>query len=280
MHFEDELAALPKYFAVDDNIALSYFWAFLSAAFPEGEDFFVRSVRHFRDEITDPVLKRQVAGFIGQEAMHGREHRALNDRLNELGYPTKAIDKGAGLGLKFATKVRPAKWNLAVTIVIEHWTAMLAEMILTNEEVRETLGHETMTNVYLWHALEESEHKAVAFDVYRAVGASETLRIVTARLMRYGITVGLPAVVALAVLTDRRTYTTRSMRKSFRAIRKSPLTSKKVWRYLKDFERRGFHPDEHDNSEFLAEWTDKLFGSAGSLNEYNMSRANGALQRT
>ena len=52
--------------------------------FPDGEDFFVRSVRHFRDQIADPELKRQVAGFIGQEAMHGREHRAFNDRLDEL----------------------------------------------------------------------------------------------------------------------------------------------------------------------------------------------------
>ena len=50
----------------------------------EENDFFVRSVRYFRDQITDPDLQRQVAGFIGQESVHGREHRAFNRRLAEL----------------------------------------------------------------------------------------------------------------------------------------------------------------------------------------------------
>src|SRR5438045_8244373 len=87
--FEESLEHLPKHFAADGDLILSHLAAGLSAVFPDGEDFFVRSVRHFRDQITDPELKRQVCGVIGQEAVHGREHRALNNRLDELGYPTK-----------------------------------------------------------------------------------------------------------------------------------------------------------------------------------------------
>src|SRR6202008_32708 len=90
--FEESLQDLPKHFAADGDLILSHIAAGLSAVFPDGEDFFVRSVRNFRDEITDPELKRQVAGFIGQEAMHGREHRAVNARLSELGYPTKQVE--------------------------------------------------------------------------------------------------------------------------------------------------------------------------------------------
>src|SRR3954447_22050810 len=86
--FEESVRDLPKHFAADGDLILSHVAASLSAVFPDGEDFFVRSVRRFRDQITDPALKRQVAGFIGQEALHGREHRALNGRLDELGYPT------------------------------------------------------------------------------------------------------------------------------------------------------------------------------------------------
>ena len=92
MSFEESLADVPRQFAGD--LVSSHVAAALSAVFPEGEDFFVRSVRRFREEITDPELKRQVAGFIGQEAMHGRQHRAFNDRLAELGYPTKQVDRG------------------------------------------------------------------------------------------------------------------------------------------------------------------------------------------
>src|SRR5438270_9380903 len=98
--FEESLRDLPKHFAADGDLILSHLAAGLSAVFPDGEDFFVRSVRHYRDQITDPELKRQVGGFIGQEAMHGRQHRAFNDRLDELGYPTKRFQR--------LTKKRPA----------------------------------------------------------------------------------------------------------------------------------------------------------------------------
>ena len=93
------LADVPKHFAREDDIISSHVVATLSAMFPDGEDFFVRSVRHYRSKITDPALKKQVAGFIGQEATHGREHRDFNDRLAELGYPTKRIERMVRFGL-------------------------------------------------------------------------------------------------------------------------------------------------------------------------------------
>src|SRR5205085_8917355 len=99
MSFEESLQTVPKHFAADGDIILSHVAAGLSAVFPDGEDFFVRSVRHYRNQITDPELKRQVAGFIGQEAMHGREHRAFNDRLDELGYPVKRFERLTKKGL-------------------------------------------------------------------------------------------------------------------------------------------------------------------------------------
>jgi len=81
LSLDESFQDVPRHFAADDDLIGSHLAATLSAVFPDGEDFFVRSVRHFRDEVTDPALKRQVAGFIGQEAVHGREHRAFNDRL-------------------------------------------------------------------------------------------------------------------------------------------------------------------------------------------------------
>jgi hypothetical protein len=90
---DETFADLPKYFAADGDLLLSHFAAALSSVFPDGEEYFVRSVRAFRDQITDPVLKRQVAGFIGQESIHGREHRAFNARLAALGYPTKHVER-------------------------------------------------------------------------------------------------------------------------------------------------------------------------------------------
>src|SRR4030088_1129540 len=129
MSFEDSLQDLPRHFADDGDLILSHLAAALSAVFPDGEDFFVRSVRHFRDQVRDPALKRQVAGFIGQEAMHGREHRALNDRLDALGYPTKVIERIVKRGLQIRERILSAKSNLAATAALEHFTATLAAAV-------------------------------------------------------------------------------------------------------------------------------------------------------
>src|SRR5260370_31559806 len=120
--FEESLRDVPKHFAAEGDLIQSHLAASLSSVFPDGEDFFVRSVRHFRDQITDPELKRQVAGFIGQEAMHGREHRAFNDRLDELGYPTKDVERITRWRLALRERLLSATSNLAGTAALEHFT--------------------------------------------------------------------------------------------------------------------------------------------------------------
>src|SRR4051794_30929412 len=148
--FEESLQTVPRHFAVDGDLILSHVAASLSAVFPDGEDFFVRSVRNFRDQITDPELKRQVAGFIGQEAMHGREHRAFNDRLDQLGYPTKRFERITKKGLALRERFLSPMANLAATAALEHFTATLAELVLTNDEVRAHFGNEEVKNLFLW----------------------------------------------------------------------------------------------------------------------------------
>src|SRR4051812_35206241 len=130
--FEESLQDLPKHFAADGDLILSHLAASLSAVFPDGEDFFVRSVRQYRDQITDPDLKRQVAGFIGREPLHGREPRAFNDRLQELGYPPKRFERFTKKGLELRERVAPPASNLAATAALEHFTATLAELILSD----------------------------------------------------------------------------------------------------------------------------------------------------
>ena len=163
-------------------------------------------MRHFRDQVTDPDLKRQVAGFIGQEAVHGREHRVLNDRLAELGYPTKQIERVTRWGLETRERIVPPIANLAATAALEHFTATLAEVLLSNDEARELFGHDELRNLFLWHALEESEHKAVAFDVYKAAGGGERMRVWTMNALCVGFVGTLAVEVTLSVLRDRDAY--------------------------------------------------------------------------
>lgn len=271
--FEESLQDLPTHFAADGNLIVSHLVATLSSLFPDGEDFFVRSVRHYRDRITDKELKRQVAGFIGQEAIHGREHRALNDRLAELGYPTKAHEKLTRVGLQFRERVAPARSNLALTAALEHFTATLAESLMTDAEARRLLGHEEIRNLFLWHALEESEHKAVAFDVYKAVNGGERMRVWTMNVLRFGFVSYLTVSVVLSLLGDRATYRPGRLRKSWREFKKSALLNKDLWVQLKDYNRPDFHPDDRDTTELIEQWRTQFFGETGTLNEKLVTRA-------
>src|SRR5881227_2864365 len=265
--FEESLQELPKHFAADGDLILSHLAAALSAVFPDGEDFFVRSVRHYRDQISDPELKRQVAGFIGQEAMHGREHRAFNDRLDQLGYPTKRFERFTKKGLELRERLLPPASNLAATAALEHFTATLAELMLSNPEVRDLFGHDEVRNLFLWHALEESEHKAVAFDVYKAIGGTERMRVWTMKLLRYSFVAGMAVQVIISMLGDRATYRPRTFWRSLRRVRRSPIVDRALWRQLKDYDRPDFHPDDRDTTELVKRWREELFGEHGTLNE-------------
>jgi uncharacterized protein len=270
--FEASLRDLPKHFAYDGDLIASHLVAALSAVFPDGEDFFVRSVRHYRPRISDPVLKRQVAGFIGQEAIHGREHRVLNDRLAQLGYPTKGVERLTRRALETRERIAPARANLAATAALEHFTATLAELLLTSEETRRLVGHDEVRHLFLWHALEESEHKAVAFDVYKQIGGSERLRVWTMNGFRYGFVAFMALQVAVSLLRDRETYRRGKLRASWRRFRRSPLAQRAVWDQLRDYNRPDFHPDDSDTRALVARWRAELFGEEGTLNDKLASR--------
>lgn len=265
--FEKSLQDLPRHYAADGDLISSHLMAALSAVFPDGEDFFVRSVRHFRDQITDPDLKRQVAGFIGQEAMHGREHRAFNDRLAQLGYPTKQVERFTKWGLELRERLLSPMNNLGVTAALEHFTATLAELLLTNEEARRLTGHEEVRNLFVWHALEESEHKAVAFDVFKAMGGSERTRVWTMNFITVGFLAGMVIQMTAAMLGDRATYRRGNFRRSWRQFRRSPFVQPEVWRRLRDYNRPDFHPDDCDTNELVSQWRERLFGDTGTLND-------------
>ena len=265
--FEESLQSVPKHFAADGDLIQSHVAASLSAVFPDGEDFFVKSVRHFRDQITDPTLKRQVAGFIGQEAMHGREHRAFNDRLAQLGYPTKQVERITEKGLALRWRLLSPKSNLATTAALEHFTATLAELVLTSDETRALFGNEDVKNLFLWHALEESEHKAVAFDVYKAVGGTERMRRVTMNVITFGFLAGMVVQVGVSLLFDKATYKPGSLRKSWKRFRRSPIMRRELWQQLRDYNRPDFHPDDRNTTALVEQWRTELFGATGTLND-------------
>ncbi len=268
MEFDRWVADLPKYFAADGDIVMSHVLTVLSSTFPEGENFFVRSVAAVRDQLTDPQLLADVEGFIGQEQMHGREHQVLNDRLAEYGYPTRGIDRYVRGLYWVRERIQSKKVNLAFTAALEHYTATLAELLLTDEEARRAVGRPGARDILTWHALEESEHKAVAFDVYKAMGGGEVMRIVVMFLtdLLFIFETSIMGVISILMDRDVWRHPLRFLR-SLARLPRSPFISVRALRILAQYHRPGFHPNDRDTKQLIAEWRQALFGRDGQLTE-------------
>jgi predicted metal-dependent hydrolase len=247
---------------MDGDLIISHVAASLSSVFPDGEEFFVRGVRRFRDQITDETLARDVAGFIGQESTHGRQHRLFNERLSALGYPTRRYERATRGYLAVRERVFTARSNLAAVAALEHFTATLAELVLTSRETRDLFADPAVRDLLVWHSLEECEHKTVAFDVYRAVGGSERTRVLTMNILRFSFLLVMTGAIMLSLLGDPDTYHAGVLRQSWRRFRASPLADKRLWAQLRDYNRPDFHPDDRDTSELVEHWRQCLFGDA------------------
>ncbi len=145
-----------------DPVATAFYNA-LSLTFPRGEAFFIESVKSFRD-VTPEKLQKEIRAFVKQEIIHTREHVALNRRVEEVGYDTTRIEKRITESLEM-TKGRPAIANLAATMILEHFTAIMAQQFIANPKHFENADKET-ADLWRWHALEEIEHKGVAYDTW------------------------------------------------------------------------------------------------------------------
>lgn len=266
MDFEFDPARVSRYY-YDNNPFHSTFMTALSALFPEGESFFVESVRAYRDQITDPVLKAQVSGFIGQEAMHSKEHKAFNDAATAQGYPVQKMDAELGKALAIGQKVLPKSVQLAITVALEHYTAIIAEMLLRDDDVQRRFSPE-MFKLWAWHALEENEHKVVAYDVYEKTVGSYALRV--------GTMIPVTAIFFAVVFTNHARLLHHdgqlfNFRQNLPAIKylwngRKGVFSRLLPQYL-DFFRRDFHPNQHDTDALLEQWRETLFGAEGLLTD-------------
>ena len=147
-----------------DPVATAFYDG-LSATFPLGERFFMDAVRHYRDRAS-PILSAQIAAFLAQEAVHSREHAFFNQQIAEHGFDMAAMEARTKAILDFARTQEPIG-QLGATVALEHFTASLAHAILSDPRHLAGATDEAKA-MWRWHAIEEIEHKAVAYDTFLA----------------------------------------------------------------------------------------------------------------
>ena len=257
--FGEQLDDIPRLFARDENLIVSHLLAFLSAVFPPGEQFFIRSVRAFRDQIDDPVLRRDVAAFIGQEAVHGREHAELNQRLAALGHRHEGAARQIDWLLRRLTERATPATALAVTAAVEHLTAVLGELLL-DSELADMIEHEGVRRVFEWHALEECEHKSVCFDVYAGCIGDERRRVRAMRVVRTLFLLRCTAHTMVGVARDPEARQPGRLRRDWIEVRRSPLLSRATVEAVRQYDHPGFHPTNRDTDRLVAHARHRLFG--------------------
>lgn len=259
-----DLAGVPARFYAKDPV-LSLVPTALSLVFPEGERFFVESVKRFADRIEDPELAARVADFAAQEGMHSNAHLGLNAVLGaDAPEVFDRLERRVKLLLRRGARTHSAESRLAVTCALEHFTAVMAEQLLTDAELRAEFDP-AVRGLWLWHALEELEHKSVAFDVYQTVDGSYARRV---RVMALA-TIFFVGFTALANHRLRRARglgpTPSGVLRTWRHFWLSPGYFRKLLPGYLRYYQPGFHPDQHDTSELVRAWRERLFGDRGLL---------------
>ncbi|MFN3521155.1 MAG: metal-dependent hydrolase [Phenylobacterium sp.] len=228
----------------------------LSLTFPDGERMFMDAVRHYRGQLSGK-LAEDVRGFIAQEAIHSREHHALNQLIDRERYPVAEIEEHVRARTALARQRGPMAMLIS-TIALEHFTAMMAEAHIAHQDLFDGAAPE-IERMWRWHAMEETEHKAVAFDVFMEVtkGWSPFLRYRRRVLSMAVITFVFSRNITrfAARLLEADGYAPEAALKAVkRFVWNKPGLFRRGWKTYLAWYRPGFHPWDQDTRATVAAW--------------------------
>lgn len=243
----------------DDAFRTAFFNA-LSLQFPDGEQQFINAVRLYRDRIDDPKLKAEIRGFIGQEAMHSREHKDYNEALKARGYDIDGLDRRFRKHMEMVGKLSPSR-QLAGTCGAEHYTAVLANAILSDPEWLDG-ATPSMARLWRWHAIEETEHKSVAFDVYRECVGNDRLRRIIFLFVTWNFFKYTFLNTCSLLKTDGKLWSLRTWIGGLNFLWGKPGILRQCLPDFLAYFRKDFHPWQHDNRALLDKNLRELDGLA------------------
>ncbi|PWC38366.1 metal-dependent hydrolase [Azospirillum sp. TSO22-1] len=226
----------------------------LSMMFPVGEQYFIDAARAGLPLIDDPAIAEDVRRFIGQEATHSALHRTFNARLEAQGLRNR-VEPIIAWRIRISERIGPLN-KLAVAMAYEHFTATFGDAVLGGAGWLDGAS-EPMRVLWTWHAVEESEHRAVIFDVYRAAGGG------------YGRRVAWFLYVTLLFALDTTVQTLSNLHRSGALFRRATwrqglrflfgrrgLLAESVWAWLAYF-RPGFSPWDQADTEAPRVWLER-----------------------
>ena len=239
----------------------SAFFNALSMSFPQGEQYFMDSVRAGLKTLSpekQAAFAEEVQGFVGQEATHRRIHALFNEHLHSMGFYNQIEVRAAARTAKHAH--RDVRIHVAATAATEHLTALFAEWMLQHPEALEGT-EERLQTLWLWHSAEESEHRSTAFDVYIATGGNHEWRV---KIFKYITTVFLYELARQTVLNlwhDGSLFRWSTWQSGARLLFAKDGLFRGNYRQWKAYTSPDFHPRQQDDQlarDWLAHNSDRF----------------------
>jgi len=226
----------------------------MSLLFPLGEKFFIDSVVHFEDRIEDPRLRAEVAGFRAQESTHRVQHQKYNELLCKLrDYDLDRFEKNERERMAWAYRELSARRRLAGTVANEHLTAIMAHDMLTHEDVLDG-ANPHIAELWRWHGIEETEHKAVAFDVFLAVDGTTAERRQALLMNTFFFLKDTFRNLCIQLQQQGKLWSAREWATGLGYLFVKPGILRRIIRPWTRFFRKDFHPWQQDNRELIRAW--------------------------
>jgi predicted metal-dependent hydrolase len=261
----DRSAANARWWHGGDPIGTAFFNA-LSATFPQGETFFIESVRRFREH-ADANLQEQIATFVQQEAMHTREHLAFNRLIKHAGYDMTAMDAYTRHRIDIA-RSQPPVAQLAITVALEHFTAIMAHALLSESDPLPGAPRDVV-KLWQWHAIEEIEHKGVAYDTFLV--ATRNLAALSRWAIRCQVMLIMTFQFWRSICKHMADFfrqdgmnTPRTWARVLHFLLLKPGMVRKIARPYLSFYRPRFHPWLHDDRALIAAVEKQLVAEAAA----------------
>ncbi|SCK18967.1 metal-dependent hydrolase [Vogesella sp. LIG4] len=239
-----------------NDAAASHVFNALSWLFPEGERFFVAVAREVAAAVPalPPAQHAELRAFVAQESVHARQHQLYNDNLLQLGFSDVVAARVAWL---IATSNRMAPLSrLAIVCAYEHYTAALGDFLLRHPQVLSE-AEPRLALLWGWHAVEETEHKAVCFDLYRHAGGGYWRRVLLFLLVTFNFSLMFSRQYWQMLREDgalARGQRWATARRTLQLVWGRDGFGWSLLRHGLAYWRPGFHPWQCDNRVLAEQW--------------------------
>lgn len=250
-------------FYMQKEWATGYFLA-LSIFLTFGEELVIETARHHRDFIKDPILKQRITALIGQEALHSKLHDEYNDVMKPNNYPVTLYRFLAKKVFDYTFLKFPQPLKLSMMAGIEHFTAVLAEYMMKHEDNFYHSEDKKARALWMWHMIEESEHKDVAYDVYQVLSGNYALRItgfaIAFTTILGGVSLGALMLPFLQKPSNIVSLSFWKEAKTSASLLFGPKDGVfgSTMSHIFDYFRPDFHPNDHDTTAYLEYYKAKL----------------------